>query len=577
MQVFYQKKQQYYFYVTFIILIIFLQPVHWMSSSNFSTSRLDLEPIIVFGSKKKPINIQTAPKLSITHNNIWPISGNTTLDLPQSSPFGPRLKASDDYRYDFHRGIDIPADYGTPIYAIADGYVRLVSINDTHEQKDDGSIVNLYSSTVIQLKHNVSNWPDTYYSTYLHVNGTDTQVSFGSFVSKGQIIGFVGDDSTTDFAHLHFEIRYDGLYQYHNRNPWEFLPYTNVINHEATIINITNINSTHSNITVQLEAPANELDVDGIEITTYDLEGSLLENRSLSFNSINRNVTEDYIAILDNNTISKDNYLIQIFPSRFNALNSTLYWNFTFIDFPVSNLVNNISVRGLDIYGIGSTPANLTIDTTPPSFTIESPIATTYATDTVTVSLSGDAAHYWYFIEGTDSSNQTWTPNTNRTLTDGTYTIHVYGNDTAGNELHVSVIFSIDTTPPTFTIESPTATTYTTDTITISLSGDAAQYWYYIEGIDSSNQTWTSNVNRSLDDGTHKIHVYGNDIAGNELHVSVIFSINTTAPTETEPDSNPDDDTNSSTVSIPGYQFLWLSLFCLVVIKKKQKSLIQQL
>ncbi len=190
-------------------------------------------------------NILVGPQkiTSISHNNIWPISGNNTIDLPQSSPLGPRLKASEGYRYDFHRGIDIPADYGTPIHAIADGYVRLVSINDTYEQKDDGSIVNIYSSTVIQLKHNVSNWPDTYYSTYLHVNGTQTLVSAGSFVSKGEVIGFVGDDPTTVFAHLHFEIRYDGLYQYHNVNPWEFLPYTNSVSHEVALIDITEVNS----------------------------------------------------------------------------------------------------------------------------------------------------------------------------------------------------------------------------------------------------------------------------------------------------------------------------------------------
>lgn len=55
--------------------------------------------------------------------NIWPLSKSTTdPDLIQTSPFGPRIKKSEN-RYDWHRGVDIPCTLGDPMYAIADGTV----------------------------------------------------------------------------------------------------------------------------------------------------------------------------------------------------------------------------------------------------------------------------------------------------------------------------------------------------------------------------------------------------------------------------------------------------------------------
>jgi hypothetical protein len=152
---------------------------------------------------------------------------------------------------------------------------------------------------------------------------------------------------------------------------------------------------------------------------------------------------------------------------------------------------------------------------------IDSPIATAYPTSTIIVSLSGNADHYWYYIQSVDSSNITWTANYDRTLVDGSYTLHAYGNDTVGNEQHVTATFTVDTTPPTVNIDSPTTTTYAISTITVTLSGDATHYWYCIQDIDSSNITWKISGDRTLNDGTYTLHAYGNDSVSNEQHVSV--------------------------------------------------------
>jgi parallel beta-helix repeat protein len=214
----------------------------------------------------------------------------------------------------------------------------------------------------------------------------------------------------------------------------------------------------------------------------------------------------------------------------------------------------SVFAYGNDSVGnVNSTWVVFTIDTTGPAVTISSPLSTTYVTGTITVSISGDAANYWYFIEGVDLANQSWTVNIGRALADGTYTLNAYGNDSAGNEGWAAVTFTIDTTPPAVSILSPMNTTYTTNTIMISLSGDATHFWYYIEGVDVTNQTWTANIGRALADGTYTLNAYGNDSAGNEGWTAVTFTIDTTPPSVTilSP-MNITYTTNTITISLSG-------------------------
>ena len=62
-------------------------------------------------------------------------------DLPLASPFGPRPLASENDRYDFHRGIDIATDEGTPVFAIADGVVKIAGDHSS------------YSDPLVQIRH----------------------------------------------------------------------------------------------------------------------------------------------------------------------------------------------------------------------------------------------------------------------------------------------------------------------------------------------------------------------------------------------------------------------------------------
>ncbi|MHA2224489.1 MAG: Ig-like domain-containing protein [Candidatus Hodarchaeales archaeon] len=206
-----------------------------------------------------------------------------------------------------------------------------------------------------------------------------------------------------------------------------------------------------------------------------------------------------------------------------------------------------------------------TLDTIPPNLIISSPLTQVYTTDTVTVTLSG-ADHYWYYIESVDSQNQTWTENIDQTLADGAYTLHAYGNDSAGNIVHVMVEFIVDANLPQVSIDSPLAQTYTTDTITVTLSG-ADHYWYYIESVDSQNQTWTVSVERTLSDNVYVLHAYGNDSAGNVDHELLVFTIEKSL-TSSEPTTTT---TTPTTGLTPSWGILLSILTFIVVISLKRR------
>ena len=84
-------------------------------------------------------------------------------DLPLRSVFGPRPLVSENERYDFHRGLDIPTPIGTPVFAIADGVVRIAGDNPS------------YSDPLVQLRHFRSGETSCssagcYHSNYMHLS-----------------------------------------------------------------------------------------------------------------------------------------------------------------------------------------------------------------------------------------------------------------------------------------------------------------------------------------------------------------------------------------------------------------------
>ena len=120
--------------------------------------------------------------------------------LTCSLNFGPALST---YKYiscvfgtGGHRGTDFAAPANTPIYAVADGIVT-----DATYHYSWGNYVQIY--------HGKDDQGSTYSTLYAHMISTPV-VSAGQSVTKGQVIGYVGNTGYSFGNHLHLEMKING-------------------------------------------------------------------------------------------------------------------------------------------------------------------------------------------------------------------------------------------------------------------------------------------------------------------------------------------------------------------------------
>lgn len=91
------------------------------------------------------------------------------------------------------RGRDLPCPSGTPIYASTEGTVK---INSTGYGGGYGNSIDIYGPNGIMTR-------------YAHMSAF--AVNGGQYVSRGQVIGYVGSTGRSSGAHLHFEIHINGV------------------------------------------------------------------------------------------------------------------------------------------------------------------------------------------------------------------------------------------------------------------------------------------------------------------------------------------------------------------------------
>ncbi len=115
--------------------------------------------------------------------SIWPVAGWL------SSSYGGRPDPFDGEE-NFHPGIDISAERGTPVYATADGTVESASYAGNY-----GNLIVLGHGFGIATRYG-------HLSRYA--------VRAGAVVKRGDLIGYVGSTGRSTSSHLHYEVTLNG-------------------------------------------------------------------------------------------------------------------------------------------------------------------------------------------------------------------------------------------------------------------------------------------------------------------------------------------------------------------------------
>ncbi|BBB90591.1 murein DD-endopeptidase MepM [Methylomusa anaerophila] len=115
--------------------------------------------------------------------SIWPATGEVTSRFGwRNSPWG--------WGSEWHPGLDIANDAGTPILAAADGVVT-------------GSDWNGGYGNMVQIEH-----ANGIVTVYAH--NSENLAEVGRTVKKGDIIAYMGNTGASTGPHLHYEVRVNG-------------------------------------------------------------------------------------------------------------------------------------------------------------------------------------------------------------------------------------------------------------------------------------------------------------------------------------------------------------------------------
>lgn len=401
---------------------------------------------------------------------------------------------------------------------------------------------------------------------YYWVNKQDQQVPSGG--------GYVGIVNSTNITVKNLTIgkNYQGV----------LLAYTN--NSRIETINVTNnyygvlLWSSFNNTLINNTASLNNIGIYIASSNNNTLSNTTMKSNGLDFVSKGSFINTLYMNFFNNTEASftySGDIRIDSFPSAIsdpeglhnigkylNITNTTAAWvyvNISYADYDVLTLeestlkfyryngsawMNISGVNGVnEVYNyVYANITNFSVfaplgkkDTTPPKITIHSPSNVSIADQTPLLNATFDETvnYTWYSLN--DATNSTPVGGASNltlnlsTLPEGTYSITVYANDTAGNLNLTKVYFTVDVTPPNVSFVSPVnGSTYFNSSVFLNLSrsddGTVSTSLYRVDA--ASNKTYPSPIwIIGLANGTHNIVVFTNDSAGNMNLTKVYFSV----------------------------------------------------
>ncbi|MFX0124496.1 MAG: S8 family serine peptidase [Candidatus Hodarchaeota archaeon] len=191
-----------------------------------------------------------------------------------------------------------------------------------------------------------------------------------------------------------------------------------------------------------------------------------------------------------------------------------------------------------------------TIDYTAPTVTILNPSNTTYPTAKVDIFATNSTPinKAWYrYQNGSWSANYSmiyylgaarWIAE-NIKWSDGNYKVQVFFNNSAGNEAFSEEYFTVDTTAPIVTIESPSNTSYDQNSVIFTYFVSDGTVSIYFDEIANITTIPNGFLISDLSEGSHNITIVAIDSVGNTRKNTVIFTVESittpTSPTTTVP------------------------------------------
>jgi parallel beta-helix repeat protein len=196
---------------------------------------------------------------------------------------------------------------------------------------------------------------------------------------------------------------------------------------------------------------------------------------------------------------------------------------------------HNVIVFANDTFGnIGaSARVYFSVDTLSPTVVVLSPQNMTYQTGSIMLTFNISEPVSWMGYSLNAQANVTVAGNTTLSgLPDGSHSIIVYANDTAGNMGASDIVYFTIARAPEVTILSPQNMTYATANVALTFTVNETASWmgYSLDG--QANVTIVGNTTLTgLSDGAHNVLVFANDTFGNMASSSLVyFSVDTTLP-----------------------------------------------
>ncbi len=161
------------------------QTVQKVNGAVVKTDPISNETIKPSRNKIVRVGTHNVPSIGSVRNWLWPTNAYSI-----SSRFGWRTYPFNYKKRELHSGVDIPNNYGEPVYASNNG--TIYAINDTRYGYG---------------KHIIINHNNGYCTLYGHMSGFAKGLKKGSVVARGQVIGYIGHTGAATGNHVHFEIR----------------------------------------------------------------------------------------------------------------------------------------------------------------------------------------------------------------------------------------------------------------------------------------------------------------------------------------------------------------------------------